>query len=195
MTESVDLSTLQSLILIEHVLQHGPENMVHYCKSNFHIIRTLREFQYLDEMGHDQGVHVRQKAMDITNLLTNPSALRHKRRARSVMDTSFLLSLGNTADIDDEENENIRRRDVRVVRTSSPDQTEESPLPGTQSSSGATRGARESSIPGLHDDGLRPQASSSDTRRAASSPKPLDDFFPKARGRGSISWVYMPRIY
>lgn len=101
--------------------------MVHYCKNHFHTIRTLREFQFTDERGNDYGANVRQKAKDVSNLLMNPSNLRHKRRARSMMDTSFLQSLANTAETDDEENENVRRRDLALVRASLPSRLEGAP--------------------------------------------------------------------
>lgn len=163
---------LKSLTLIEHLLQQGPERVVHYCKNHFHSIRTLKDFQYRDERGNDHGANVRQKAKDVANLLTNPSTLRHKRRARSVMDTSFLLSLGNTADTDDDENENIRRRDVALLRASFLDQDEDAPLRAARRPGGTSKGpVRPASSFVLGRDSAGESSSPSPDRKASTQPE------------------------
>ena len=63
----------------------GSENVVIYFRDNIYIIKTLKEFQFVDEEGKDQGANVRQKAKDITNLLQDESRLRHERRDRAQM--------------------------------------------------------------------------------------------------------------
>ena len=71
---------LQSLTVLDYLLHAGSENVVVYFRDNIYIIKTLKEFQYIDEEGKDQGANVRQKAKDITNLLQDESRLRHERR-------------------------------------------------------------------------------------------------------------------
>ena len=39
------------------MLEHGPENFVEYQKKNMHVIKTLKEYQYIDENGVDQGAN------------------------------------------------------------------------------------------------------------------------------------------
>ena len=56
-----------------------------YFKDNLYIIKTLKEFQYVDEDGKDCGANVRQKAKDISNLLSDPSRLKEERRNRASM--------------------------------------------------------------------------------------------------------------
>lgn len=56
-----------------------------YFRDNIYIIKTLKEFQYIDEYGKDQGANVRQKAKDITNLLQDEGRLREERRSRAHM--------------------------------------------------------------------------------------------------------------
>ena len=73
---------LQSLTVLDYLLHAGSENVVVYFKDNIYIIKTLKEFQFVDEEGKDQGANVRQKAKDITNLLQDESRLRHERRDR-----------------------------------------------------------------------------------------------------------------
>lgn len=74
--------------------------MVIYFRDNIYIIKTLKEFQYIDEDGKDQGANVRQKAKDITNLLQDESRLREERRTRASMRDRMIRGTG--AQDDDE---------------------------------------------------------------------------------------------
>ncbi|KAF8190000.1 hypothetical protein K438DRAFT_1935948 [Mycena galopus ATCC 62051] len=75
----------KSLTLLDYLLHQGSENVVIYSKDNIYIIKTLKEFQYVDEDGKDQGGNVRAKAKDITSLLQDEGRLRTERRARASM--------------------------------------------------------------------------------------------------------------
>jgi epsin len=77
------------------------------------VIKTLREFQYVDEEGKDQGANVRQKAKDIVNLLQDEARLRHERKSRASM-RDRMLSGHNNYDEDGADNENARRRSQSV---------------------------------------------------------------------------------
>ena len=87
---------------------YGSENVFKYCEDNLYEIKTLREFQYIDDNGVDQGMNVRQVAKDITNLVLNPQTLRQRRRR------------GGASDED-------RRRDVREVPKPPPRPSERKP--------------------------------------------------------------------
>lgn len=63
----------------------GSENVVIYFRDNVYLVKTLKEFQFVDEYGKDQGANVRQKAKDITNLLEDEARLRQGRRDRTSM--------------------------------------------------------------------------------------------------------------
>ncbi|KAG9287948.1 hypothetical protein G9A89_017543 [Geosiphon pyriformis] len=69
----------------DYCLHVGSENVVLYAKDNLYIVKTLREFQFVDEYGKDQGANVRQKAKDITNLLLDDERLKAERRSRATM--------------------------------------------------------------------------------------------------------------
>ena len=75
------------------------------------MIKTLKEFQYIDEYGKDQGANVRQKAKDISNLLTDESRLRQERRSRAHMRDRMT---GLPGEEEEEANENSRRRSRSV---------------------------------------------------------------------------------
>jgi epsin len=72
-------NTLQSLMTVDHCLRVGSKNLCIYFQDNIYIIKSLSEFQYVDEDGKDQGANVRQKAIDITNLLRDERRLREER--------------------------------------------------------------------------------------------------------------------
>lgn len=98
-------------------MHQGSENVVIYFRDNIYIIKTLKEFQFTDEDGKDQGANVRQKAKDITNLLMDENRLREERRARASMRDRMINGSG-AGEFGDEhglsgfpqEDENIRRR-------------------------------------------------------------------------------------
>jgi len=99
---------LQSLTLLDYCLHAGSENVVIYFRDNVYVIKTLKEFQYVDEYGKDQGANVRQKAKDITNLLSDDTRLREERRSRAHMRDR----MSSRSPVDDVEigDENERRR-------------------------------------------------------------------------------------
>jgi len=96
----------KSLTLLDYLLHAGSENVVIYFRDNIYIVKTLKEFQYIDEDGKDQGANVRQKAKDITNLLQDEARLRDERRSRSHMRDR----MSNGRDDDYDEDERRRRR-------------------------------------------------------------------------------------
>ena len=102
---------LQALVVLDYLLHSGSENVIRYCEENLYEIKTLREFQYIDEEGHDQGANVRHKAADITNLLTDKQRLYRERRARAHMRDRMMGRPRNSTDTDsDEERPPARRR-------------------------------------------------------------------------------------
>ena len=47
---------LKALKVLDYVLHEGAELVVTWAKQNIYIIKTLREFQYEDEEGRDEGM-------------------------------------------------------------------------------------------------------------------------------------------
>ena len=46
---------LKSLKVLDYCLHEGSELVVTWARKNLHIIKTLREFQYVDDDGRDVG--------------------------------------------------------------------------------------------------------------------------------------------
>ncbi|KAI8374207.1 uncharacterized protein BYT42DRAFT_615385 [Radiomyces spectabilis] len=75
----------KALLLLDYCLHVGSENVVLYAKENIYVVKTLKEFQHIDDSGKDVGANVRQKAKSITDLLNDDARLREERRQRTQM--------------------------------------------------------------------------------------------------------------
>ncbi|KAI8579886.1 hypothetical protein K450DRAFT_239548 [Umbelopsis ramanniana AG] len=75
----------KALTVLDYCLHVGSENVVLYAKENAYVVKTLREFQHIDDTGRDVGGNVRQKAKDISSLLMDEARLREERSSRTQM--------------------------------------------------------------------------------------------------------------
>lgn len=73
---------LKSLKVLDYILHEGSELVITWSKKNIYIVKTLREFVYLDDEGRDVGANVRQSAKDLTALINDDDRLRAERRDR-----------------------------------------------------------------------------------------------------------------
>lgn len=118
------LNVMQSLTVLDYCLHQGSENVVIYFRDNLYIIKTLKEFQYIDEDGKDQGANVRQKAKDITTLLMDESRLREARRQRAQMRDRMIRGVDGVPETDfGNEDENVHRRSGNTGSSSRPGRT------------------------------------------------------------------------
>ncbi|KAL2266103.1 hypothetical protein VTJ83DRAFT_5455 [Remersonia thermophila] len=73
---------LKALKVTDYCLHEGSELVVTWAKHNIFIIKTLREFQYIDEDGRDVGQNVRVAAKELTALILDDERLRAERADR-----------------------------------------------------------------------------------------------------------------
>ncbi|KAJ9635180.1 hypothetical protein H2199_008666 [Coniosporium tulheliwenetii] len=73
---------LKSLKVLDYCLHEGSELVVTWARKNVYIIKTLREFQYIDEDGRDVGQNVRVSAKELTSLILDEERLRAERQDR-----------------------------------------------------------------------------------------------------------------
>ncbi len=50
----------QSLVLLDYLIKSGSERVTAQCKDNIFSIQTLKDFQYVDKEGKDQGANSKQ---------------------------------------------------------------------------------------------------------------------------------------
>ncbi|KAI1078904.1 ENTH-domain-containing protein [Whalleya microplaca] len=73
---------LKALKVLDYCLHEGSEMIVTWARKNIYIIKTLREFMYIDEDGRDVGQNVRVAAKELTALLVDEERLRVERTDR-----------------------------------------------------------------------------------------------------------------
>nr|XP_061844104.1 epsin-3-like isoform X1 [Nerophis lumbriciformis] len=69
----------KALTLLDYLLKTGSERVAQQCRENAFTIQTLRDFQYVDRDGRDQGANVREKARQLVCLLRDDERLRQER--------------------------------------------------------------------------------------------------------------------
>ncbi|KAI3359745.1 hypothetical protein L3Q82_014119 [Scortum barcoo] len=69
----------KALTLLDYLIKTGSERVAQECRENIYTIQTLRDFQYLDRDGRDQGVNVREKAKHLVALLKDEEKLKKER--------------------------------------------------------------------------------------------------------------------
>ncbi|KAK9279285.1 hypothetical protein L1049_012964 [Liquidambar formosana] len=78
-------ASYNSLILLEHLLTHGPESVAGEFQSDKDVVREMESFQYIDEKGFNWGLTVRKKSERILKLLEKGPLLKEERdRARKL---------------------------------------------------------------------------------------------------------------
>ncbi|EEH33955.1 EH domain binding protein epsin 2 [Paracoccidioides lutzii Pb01] len=75
---------LKSLKVLDYCLHEGSEMVVTWARKNIYIIKTLREFQYIDDDGRDVGQNVRVSAKELTALILDEERLRNERSDRKL---------------------------------------------------------------------------------------------------------------
>ncbi|KAG5969856.1 hypothetical protein E4U58_001007 [Claviceps cyperi] len=73
---------LKALKVLDYCLHEGSELVVTWARQSIYIIKTLREFQYIDEEGRDVGQNVRVAAKELTSLIVDEERLRAERSDR-----------------------------------------------------------------------------------------------------------------
>ncbi|XP_022892117.1 ENTH domain-containing protein C794.11c-like [Olea europaea var. sylvestris] len=78
-------ASYKALILLEHLLTHGPQRVADEFESDEDIIREMANFRYVDEKGFNWGLSVQKKSEKILNLLEDRPYLKEERaKARKV---------------------------------------------------------------------------------------------------------------
>lgn len=74
--------SFQSLTVVEYLLHSGSPKVAQYFRDNIYLIKTLTEFQHIDDSGRDVGADVRARARELSRLLMSDKLLADTRRRR-----------------------------------------------------------------------------------------------------------------
>ncbi|XP_055752685.1 epsin-2 isoform X2 [Salvelinus fontinalis] len=69
----------KALTLLDYLIKTGSERVALQCKENIFAIQTLKDFQYIDRDGKDQGINVREKSKQLVVLLKDEERLKGER--------------------------------------------------------------------------------------------------------------------
>lgn len=69
----------KALTLLDYLIKTGSERVAQQCKENIFAIQTLKDFQYIDRDGKDQGINVREKSKQLVSLLKDDEQLKTER--------------------------------------------------------------------------------------------------------------------
>ncbi|XP_038633344.1 epsin-2-like isoform X5 [Scyliorhinus canicula] len=69
----------KALTLLDYLIKTGSEKVSQQCKENIYTVQTLKDFQYIDRDGKDQGINVRERAKQLVALLKDEERLRQER--------------------------------------------------------------------------------------------------------------------
>ncbi|KAI0261778.1 hypothetical protein BC834DRAFT_829792 [Gloeopeniophorella convolvens] len=75
----------KSLAVVEYLLHSGSPKVAQYFRDNIYLIKTLKEFQHVDDTDRDVGADVRAKARELSRLLADDKSLAETRQRRKQM--------------------------------------------------------------------------------------------------------------
>ncbi|RCN47408.1 ENTH domain protein [Ancylostoma caninum] len=78
----------KSLVLLDFLIKCGNDKVSQQCRENIFTIETLKDFQHIED-NRDQGLNIREKAKQITALLTDEERLKNERTRFMLTRTKF----------------------------------------------------------------------------------------------------------
>ena len=70
----------KALVVLDYIIKTGSERVAQQCRENIFAIQTLKDFQFIDKDGKDQGMNVREKAKQLVALLKDEERLKSERQ-------------------------------------------------------------------------------------------------------------------
>ncbi|KAH7034590.1 uncharacterized protein B0I36DRAFT_316583 [Microdochium trichocladiopsis] len=70
----------KALQLLEFLIKHGSERVIDDARGHITLLKMLRQFHYIDPNGKDQGINVRNRAKELSELLSDVEKIRSERK-------------------------------------------------------------------------------------------------------------------
>ena len=70
----------KALQLMEFLIKNGSERVIDDARSHLSLLKMLRQFHYIDQNGKDQGINVRNRSKELTELLGDVDKIRTERK-------------------------------------------------------------------------------------------------------------------
>lgn len=79
----------KALQLLEYLIKHGSERVIDDARSHLTLLKMLRQFHFIDQNGKDQGINVRNRAKELTELLGDVERIRSERKKARANKTKY----------------------------------------------------------------------------------------------------------
>lgn len=66
--------------MLEFLIKNGSERVIDDARSHLSLLKMLRQFHFIDQNGKDQGVNVRNRSKELTELLSDVDRIRAERK-------------------------------------------------------------------------------------------------------------------
>nr|POE62987.1 enth domain-containing protein [Quercus suber] len=70
----------KALQLMEFLIKNGSERVIDDARSHLSLLKMLRQFHFIDQNGKDQGINVRNRSKELTELLSDVDKIRTERK-------------------------------------------------------------------------------------------------------------------
>ncbi|KAL8850532.1 MAG: hypothetical protein Q9221_004489 [Calogaya cf. arnoldii] len=70
----------KGLQLLEFLIKNGSERVIDDARSHMSLLKMLRQFHFIDQNGKDQGINVRNRSKELTELLSDVDRIRQERK-------------------------------------------------------------------------------------------------------------------
>lgn len=70
----------KALQLMEFLVKNGSERVIDDARSHLSLLKMLKQFHYIDQNGKDQGINVRNRSKELTDLLSDVDRIRQERK-------------------------------------------------------------------------------------------------------------------
>lgn len=79
----------KALQLLEYLIKNGSERVIDDARSHLTLLKMLRQFHFIDQNGKDQGINVRNRAKELTELLSDVDRIRSERKKARANKTKY----------------------------------------------------------------------------------------------------------
>lgn len=70
----------KALQLLEFLIKNGSERVIDDARSHLSLLKMLKQFHFIDQNGKDQGINVRNRSKELTELLGDVERIRSERK-------------------------------------------------------------------------------------------------------------------
>ncbi|KAF9946898.1 Epsin-3, clathrin recruitment and traffic between the Golgi and endosome [Mortierella alpina] len=84
----------KTLVLLEYLVTHGSERVVDEARGHISTVKVLRNFQYVDDNGKDEGINVRNRAKEFAEMLGSVDRIKEERKKAKANRNKYVGSEG-----------------------------------------------------------------------------------------------------